>query len=98
MTPTNVFFMVAIPLGLLGVIGLVLISGRLAPATRRRLELFLMLAFYPGMVAVLGWQAVRLTAEGDWTGGALNGLIAATLAVQGVVMLRLRVRPDGTRT
>ena len=98
MTPTNVFLMLAIPLGLMGVIALVLLSGSLRPSLRRRLEWLMIGLFYPGMTIYFGWRAAQQAIDADWLAAALSGALGCLLAWQGVVMVRKQARADWTRT
>ncbi len=98
MTTENVIFMLAIPLGLAGIIGLILLSGTLSATVRRRLELSMMAVFYPGMAIFFAVRAVQTATEAQWLLAALSGALALGMAVQGAVLFRRRVRADGTRS
>ena len=98
MTTENVIFMLAIPLGLAGIIGLILLSGRLSATVRRRLEVSMMAVFYPGMAIFFAVRAVQTAMEADWLFAAFNGALALGMGAQGVTLVRKRARPDGTRT
>ena len=98
MSATNVIFMLAIPLGLLGIIGLVLLSGSLSPHRRRRLELAMMGVFYPGMTIFFAVRAAQMVMQAEWLLAALAGALSIAIAAQGVVMVRKHIRADGTRT
>ena len=98
MTAENVIFMLAIPIGIMGVIAFVLLAGPLRPPLRRRLEWVMIGLFYPGMALYSGWRTVQLTMEADWIGAGLSAALACLLVWQGVVMARKQARADGTRT
>ena len=98
MTPTNVMFMLAIPLGLAGIVGLVLLSGRLCPTVRRRFERALIAVFYPGMAIFFGYRAVQAAMDAEWLAFALSAVLGALLAAQGLQLFRKPLRADGTRT
>lgn len=55
MTTLNVLVMLAIPLALLGVLAIVLVSGRLRPQTRRKVELALLAVLYPALTVFFLW-------------------------------------------
>ncbi|WP_425992772.1 hypothetical protein [Brevundimonas sp. TWP2-3-2] len=98
MTPTNIILMLAIPVGVVGIIAFILLAGPMKPTLRRRLEWFMILAFYPGMAIYFGWRSVQQAMEADWISAGLSAALACVLAWQGVVMARKQARTDGTRT
>lgn len=98
LTAENVFFMVAIPVALMGVIGLVLLSGRLKPETRLRMERAFIVVFYPILTLFFGWRTVQAVTEADGFPAALSAFLCPMLAAQGVRLLRKTPAADGTRT
>ena len=98
LTTENVIFMLAIPLGFAGIIGLVLLSGSLSPERRRWIEGLMMAVFYPGMALFFLYRATGELAERDWLVGAAQLGLAVVMAGQGIVMLGKRRRADGTRS
>ena len=98
MSATNVIFMLAIPLGLLGIIGLVLLSGTLSPNRRRQLELAMIGVFYPGMTIFFAIRAAQMFMQAEWLPAVLGGALSIAIAAQGVALIRKRIRADGTRT
>ncbi len=98
MTSPTVILTLAIPVGLAGIIGLILLSGSLKPSLRRGLELFLLAIFYPVFILFFGWQTVRGAVDGDMFGAVLNAVLVGLITFQGWQLMRRRTRADGTRT
>ncbi len=99
MTTENVIFMLAIPIGIMGIIAFVLLAGPMRPQLRRRLEWGMIGVFYPGMALYFAWRTVQLVMEAEgWTSIALSAVLAGMMVWQGVVMVRKHIRADGTRT
>lgn len=90
MIPAMVF-MAIVPLALMLVLAFVLLSGRLSEATRKRVELGLILIVYPAFVLTWAWQAWEAQRSGDWAVFGLNLVLVCLFAVQFVVALRTRV-------
>ncbi|WP_428151994.1 hypothetical protein [Brevundimonas sp.] len=99
MTTENVIFMLAIPIGIMGVIAFVLLAGPMRPQVRRRLEWGMIGVFYPGMALYFAWRTVQLVLEAqDWISVALSAAMVCLMVWQGVVMVRKQVDAEGTRT
>ncbi|MFC5344324.1 hypothetical protein ACETK8_17580 [Brevundimonas staleyi] len=100
MTPLNILVMLAIPLALLGVLAIVLISGRLSPQTRLKVELGLATVFYPATIlffAWVAWQSWDPTSRLSWMMAAITAAFAVMIGLQGLSIVRkLRQRDDTT--
>ena len=93
-----VFFSVAAALGLLGVLVFVATSGRLSAETRRKIELVLIIAFYPAFAIFFGWRLFTYAIAGDWLPAVLTLGLCVALGVQGFRQLRRRSRSHGQAT
>ncbi|QTN20430.1 hypothetical protein HZ989_05035 [Brevundimonas sp. AJA228-03] len=89
-----VFFSVAAALGLLAILVFVATSGRLCVETRRRIELGLMVFFYPSFMVFMGWQALDYAVQHDWLPAILFVAMAAFLGADGYGKLGSRLRSD----
>ena len=88
----GVFFSVAAALGLLAILMFVAMSGRLSADTRRRIELGLIVVFYPVFIAAVGWQAFDYAVQHDWLPAILAVAMVAFLGADGYGKLGSRLR------
>ena len=94
MRPIDVYAMIAIPLALAMVLGLVLFSGRMSPATRTRVERVMAGVFYPMAVVFWLWRAVGFYREGELLSTAAMAVVAILFVWLGVKAVRAgRVAP-----
>lgn len=98
MTSQNIGMMIAIPVSLAGVIGLVLLSGALPPTRRQLIERALIGIFFPLMMAFWGWYAIDVWFEGERIGAFGAAILSLGSLLQGVKMFRKTRIAGGTRT
>lgn len=98
MTPINIGMMIAIPVLLMGVIGLVALSGAMPAPRRRLIERLLAAVFYPVMVVFWGWYAVDAALERDWLWTVASSALSVGAFFQGIRLIRKPRHADGTRT
>lgn len=98
MTPLNIGMMIAIPVLLMGVIGLVALSGAMPVGRRRLIERLLMAVFYPGMVLFWGWYAMDAALQRDWLWTIAAIALSMGTLFQGIKLARKPPHADGTRT
>ena len=89
-----VFFSVAAALGLLAILVFVATSGRLSADVRRRIELGLIVVFYPFFTIFMGWRAFDYAVQHDWLPAILAVAMAAFLGADGYGKLGSRLRSD----
>jgi uncharacterized paraquat-inducible protein A len=87
----DIVFIVAVPVALMLVLGLVLMSGKLRLKTRSRLELGLVLVFYPMVAVFLVGQAVDAGQAGDWLTCVGQAGLALFFVFSGVGIVRHRL-------
>ncbi|MDI1325452.1 MAG: hypothetical protein PSV23_01510 [Brevundimonas sp.] len=85
-----ILFTALVPAALLMVLAFVLLSGRMSDGLRRRVELGLILIFYPVVILTWAWQAWDNQRQGDWLGFGLMLILVAAFATQFVLALRSR--------
>ncbi|MFA4894053.1 hypothetical protein [Brevundimonas sp.] len=85
-----ILFTALVPAALLMVLAFVLLSGRMSDGLRRRVELGLILIFYPVVILTWAWQAWDNQRQGDWLGFGLMLILVAVFATQFVLALRSR--------
>lgn len=98
MTPLNIGMMIAIPVSLMVVIGLVLLSGSLPSVWRRRIERALLVVFYPLMILFWAWRAVDEGLGRDWISAAIATAVSLGMLGLAVKTACKPQRADGTRT
>ena len=91
MTALNIFAICAIPLALLGVLAIVLISGRLSPTMRLRVELGVAAFFYPAIIVFFAWTVWRAwdpTSRLSWVMAAIAVAFSLMIGLQGSSVVR----------
>ncbi|GAA0653885.1 hypothetical protein [Brevundimonas lenta] len=86
--PIDTYFIIAMPLAIAMVLALVLLSGRLKPETRTRVERVMALVFYPMITVYWVWQAATFAGEGRWIKAALMLPVAAIFGWIGLQAVR----------
>ncbi|ADL02274.1 hypothetical protein [Brevundimonas subvibrioides] len=93
-----IFFSVAAILALAGVLVFVATSGRLSADTRRKIELGLIVVFYPICVFFMSWRAFDSFVQQHWVTAVLSAGLAVFLGADGYQKLRSRLLSDRVAT
>ena len=81
-------FTALIPLALLGVLALVVVSGRISPKGRAGIERVMAILLYGTLIGMVGVRAGDYAREGDWFMVAVLVVAAACFGVNAVLALR----------
>lgn len=93
-----IFLSALIAVALLGVLGLVLLGGRLRAGTKTWIERVLAVALYGGLVLAMTSRTIENAGQGDWFMMAVTAAAAVIFAFNGVLALRRgRVFGSGTQ-
>ena len=88
MTPEISITFLAIAVG--GMLGLVLISGRLGETWRRRIKAAVVVLLYPALIVNWSIAAVREASEDEWLFAILHAGLAFAFTIAGFFALRER--------
>ena len=83
-----VLFTALIPIALLGVLGIVLVSGKLSPVARTTVERVMTVLMYGTLIIVASIRAGDYARDADWLMVTALALAAGCFAVNGFLALR----------
>ncbi len=98
MIPLTTLLIVVSALTLVVVVMQVMMRGAMPVARRRLFERVMMWGFYPVLAVFWGARGVFAAVEGDMLWALVSGLLALSMATQGVALFRKTPAADGTRT
>lgn len=78
---TAAIFTTGLALAFAAVLALVLLSGRLSPVARRRVEIASRVVAVAVFVPVYGWSLVSMARDGDWLWPAMQPILWIWVAV-----------------